>query len=72
VNIGSSAKHAKLALNSAVPCDACRHAARCKADRLACDAYAVHLARGSEVRWKFAPRAPTRARYESLPAFAVR
>jgi hypothetical protein len=39
---------------------------------LACDAFAVYLAGGSEVRWRFAPRAPTRARYESLPAFAVR
>jgi len=25
----------------------------------------------SETRWKFAPQAPTRARYESLPAFTL-
>jgi hypothetical protein len=72
VNLGSSAMGAELTLNSAAPCDECRHAARCKADLLACDAWAVYLAGGSEVRWKFAPRAPTRARYESLPPFAVR
>jgi hypothetical protein len=72
VNLGSSAIGAKLAQNSAAPCDACRHAARCKADRLVCDAFAVYLAGGSEVRWKFAPRAPTRARYDSLPGFALR
>jgi len=60
----------EVALNSASPCEECRHRARCKADLLTCDAWAVYLAGGSETRWKFAPRAPTRARYESLPAFA--
>jgi hypothetical protein len=72
VRADSSAIGAELPSNSAAPCDECRHAARCKADRLACDAFAVYLAGGSEVRWRFAPRAPTRARYESLPAFALR
>jgi hypothetical protein len=66
VNLGSSTTGAELALNTAAPCDQCRHAARCKADRLACDAFAFYLAGGSEVRWKFAPRAPNGARYESL------
>jgi hypothetical protein len=72
VNLGSSAGGTGLALNTPAPCDACRHAERCKAERLACDAFAVFLAGGSEVRWRFAPRAPTRARYESLPSFALR
>jgi hypothetical protein len=66
------AQRAELALNSPAPCDACKHRARCKAELLACDAWAVYLAGRSEARWKFAPRAPTRARYESLPPILIR
>jgi len=49
------------------PCDGCRFAERCKAERLACDAFATFMAGGRPVRWAVAPpRVPTRARYESV------
>ena len=48
------------------PCQSCRFAARCKAERLACDALAVWSAGAGELRWRAAPRAPTRARAEAL------
>jgi hypothetical protein len=48
------------------PCDGCRHAARCKADRLACIA-ALRYANGlSAVRVQAAPRVPTREFFEQL------
>ena len=48
------------------PCQSCRFAARCKAERLACDALAVWSAGAGELRWRAAPRAPTRARLDAL------
>ena len=48
------------------PCVGCRFAARCRAERLACDALAVWGCGVSESRWRAAPRAPTRARFEAL------
>lgn len=69
--MSTRAQSLEFALNSASPCDECRHSARCEADLLACDAWAGYLLGGIETRWNFAPRAPTRARYESLPAFRL-
>ena len=46
------------------PCDDCRHAARCGAERLACDAFAVWVAGRGPRHWQTAPRQPTRERYE--------
>jgi hypothetical protein len=48
------------------PCRGCRFAARCRAERLACDAAAGWAAGLSELRWRMAPRAPSRARLEAL------
>ena len=48
------------------PCRGCRFAPRCRADKLACDAAAGWAAGLSEIRWRAAPRAPTRARLEAL------
>ena len=48
------------------PCQSCRFAARCRTERLACDALAVWSAGASAIRWGAAPRAPTRARFEAL------
>ena len=48
------------------PCQWCRFSARCRADHLACDAVAVWSSGASETRWRAAPRAPTRARFEAL------
>ena len=48
------------------PCEFCRFAARCRAERLACDALAVWSSGAGELRWRAAPRAPTRARFEAL------
>ena len=48
------------------PCRGCRFAPRCRADKLACDAAAGWAAGLSEIRWRAAPRAPTRARLEAI------
>ena len=48
------------------PCQSCRFAARCRTERLACDALAVWASGAGELRWRAAPRAPTRARLEAL------
>ena len=48
------------------PCQSCRFAARCKAERLACDAMAVWASGAGAIRWGAAPRAPTRARLDAL------
>jgi len=48
------------------PCDACRFSLRCDAEHLACVAFSLFMAGKSAVRWKLAPRVPTRARYEAV------
>ncbi len=48
------------------PCQGCRFAERCGAQRLACDAYALFMAGAAERRWCMAPRAPTAARFAAL------
>lgn len=40
------------------PCDACRHDARCKIDKLVCEALMLHMRVASPERWKLAPRQP--------------
>ena len=55
-----------VAVKTPEPCELCRFAPRCKAERLACDALAVWGCGVSESRWRAAPRAPTRARFEAL------
>lgn len=54
------------ALLGPAPCDDCRHADRCRAERLACDAFAVYLSGASPARWRKAPRLPSRERRESV------
>ncbi len=46
-------------------CDGCRFAARCAAQRSACDQFAGFMAGAAQRRWGAAPRAPTRALYEA-------
>lgn len=53
-------------LLGAAPCDGCRHANRCRLERLACDAFAVYLSGESVTRWRNAPRLPSRERAEAL------
>ena len=48
------------------PCQECRHAARCKASLEACAAFSLYVAHAGELRWRAAPRGPTRARFETL------
>ena len=50
----------------ASPCDACRLKRRCADELLACDAFAMFAAGETVARWKGAPRAPTRARFDAL------
>ena len=45
------------------PCDACWHATRCRAEHLACDAFARFL---DGDRWQAVNRTPTRAQFEEL------
>jgi hypothetical protein len=48
------------------PCVSCRFAARCASDQLACDALTIFKAGLPEIRYRLAPRAPTRACWELL------
>jgi hypothetical protein len=57
---------APAALTERCPCDGCRHAARCKAQLLSCEAFTMYVHSESEKRWRLAPRAPTSARYQAL------
>jgi hypothetical protein len=50
----------------AAPCDTCRFAETCKAEKLACEAFAMFLQTGNEQRWRVAPRAPSTAIYARL------
>jgi len=48
------------------PCRECRHAARCKASLEACAAFSLYVAHAGELRWRAAPRMPTRALFETI------
>jgi hypothetical protein len=48
------------------PCDGCRYAARCRADKLACAAATLYANGHSAARVAIAPRVPTRERFEQL------
>ena len=48
------------------PCDACRFAERCREQLQACSAFSMFLHGFSKVRWRIAPRVPTRERYQTL------
>ena len=50
------------------PCVGCRHAARCGAEALCCDAAALFRRGLPEGRYRLAPRLPSRARAEALAA----
>ena len=49
-------------------CDSCELAARCKAQLLACDAFASYVNGEPEKLWGAMPRAPRRALYITLLA----
>jgi hypothetical protein len=55
-----------LAMSEPAPCDVCKFAAKCRAEKLVCEAYGVYLAGAGQPRWSLAPRAPTHARYCAL------
>jgi hypothetical protein len=48
------------------PCENCRLAARCEAAHEACAAFSMYVAHASELRWRAAPRLPTRALFEEI------
>src|SRR5580693_3331555 len=48
------------------PCDECPHAQRCKADLMACLAFAHYVNGMAERRWIAVVREPCRALYESI------
>ena len=54
------------------PCDQCRFDARCRLERLACDALAVFALGCERLRWQNAPRVPTRARYLAMGEYMLR
>lgn len=51
------------------PCDGCRHASRCKAEELACEAFVIYrrVDRAPE-RWAYAPRQPSKERHDRAHA----
>jgi hypothetical protein len=53
-------------LSEPYPCSACRFRERCAADQLACEKFSMYIAGQDERRWKLAPMAPSRARWESI------
>ena len=54
------------ALNGPAPCDDCRHAARCGAERLACDTFAYYARGVSEQKWRGLARQPTAERFTRI------
>jgi len=48
------------------PCDRSRFAERCRERLHACEAFGMYLHGLSKMRWRIAPRVPTRERYEAL------
>jgi hypothetical protein len=54
------------------PCLGCRHETRCAAENLCCDAAALFRRGFPEVRYRFAPRAPSRTIAEVLEELARR
>jgi hypothetical protein len=48
------------------PCDRCWHVERCKAERLACQAFSMFMAGENPMRWGVVNRTPTRERYSAL------
>jgi hypothetical protein len=48
------------------PCDACRCAARCATSLEACEAFGLYVIGRSEVRWRTAPRVPTREQWQAI------
>jgi hypothetical protein len=69
----STAVHISAAAGSAgmvtPPCHGCRHAARCRAERLACEAFVLFKRFGiSPERWACAPRQPSQEIYRRAHA----
>src|SRR5436309_14314779 len=54
------------ALTAPCPCDTCRHAAKCRTEKLLCGAFSLYVAGDGKRRWSIAPRVPTRALYDAL------
>lgn len=54
------------------PCLSCRHQARCEAEGLCCDASALFRQGLPEIRYRLAPRLPSRARWEAFMAVRAR
>jgi hypothetical protein len=48
------------------PCEGCKFAAKCRADKLCCEKFGLYLHGAGEARWTLAPMAPTHARFEAL------
>lgn len=55
-----------LAMAAPAPCDDCRHAAKCRAEKLLCEAFNLYVSGEGRPRWSLAPRVPTRALYLAL------
>jgi hypothetical protein len=54
------------AIEGPAPCDGCRNADRCAAQLEACPAFAVYVAHAGELRWRGAPRTPSRERFDAI------
>jgi len=58
------------AIEGPSPCDRCRNAARCGAQREACAAFSLYVQSGIEARWRSAPRIPARELFDRIFAEA--
>ena len=54
------------AIEGPSPCDACRNAARCGAQREACPAFSLFDQGASPARWRAAPRLPSREQFDMI------
>lgn len=54
----------KFLLNEAMPCDGCIHKSKCKAEHLACLAFALYVDKGHD-NWTL-PRLPTKKTYARI------
>jgi hypothetical protein len=60
------AKHSARVVLPPSPCDNCRLSKRCGAEQLVCEAFTMFVANEPAPRWRAAPRAPTRARWQAI------
>lgn len=54
------------AYHAEAPCDGCRFAVKCRAEKLLCETFSLYVSGAGQPRWRIAPRAPTHEQYLAL------